>query len=128
MMPGQEPFQVLEQIVVAWSMTGTMGDDQTPLSGTTAVYVSHEDELQWPCLEVFEHPYYSPGLAPIDSYLFQHLKSFLAGQHFPSDDDMQTAVTRLLRFQATDFIDTGIQELVSRFYTGFKPGGFYVER
>ncbi|GBN75275.1 hypothetical protein AVEN_141105-1 [Araneus ventricosus] len=47
--------------------------------------------------EEFDHPAYSPDLAPSDYHPFQYLKRFLAGQHFPSDDDMQTTVTSLRR-------------------------------
>ncbi|GBM51457.1 hypothetical protein AVEN_147137-1 [Araneus ventricosus] len=36
----------------------------------------------------------SPNLAPRNYHLFLHLKRFLTGQHFPSDDDMQMAFTR----------------------------------
>jgi hypothetical protein len=33
-------------------------------------------------LEQFDHPPYSPDLAPSDFHLFLHLKSFLAGRSF----------------------------------------------
>ncbi|GBM53835.1 hypothetical protein AVEN_261223-1 [Araneus ventricosus] len=36
---------------------------------------------------------YNPDLAPRDYHLVKHLKRFLAGQHFPSDDNVQAAVT-----------------------------------
>ncbi|GBM08014.1 hypothetical protein AVEN_71454-1 [Araneus ventricosus] len=40
--------------------------------------------------ELFDHPAYSPYLATSDYHLLQHLKRFLAKQHFSSDDDVQT--------------------------------------
>ncbi|GBM13353.1 hypothetical protein AVEN_159772-1 [Araneus ventricosus] len=36
--------------------------------------------------EVFDHPVYSPDLAPSDYQLFQHLERFLEKQYFPSND------------------------------------------
>ena len=43
--------------------------------------------------EQFDHPPYSPDLAPSDFHLFLHLKSFLAGQRFHDDSEVIEAVT-----------------------------------
>ena len=42
--------------------------------------------------EQFDHPPYSPDLAPSDFHLFLHLKSFLAGRQF-HDDEVKEAIT-----------------------------------
>jgi histone-lysine N-methyltransferase SETMAR len=42
--------------------------------------------------ELFEHPHYSPDLAPSDFYLFPKLKMFLAGQRFSSNQEATAAV------------------------------------
>jgi len=42
--------------------------------------------------EQFDHPPYSPDLAPSDFHLFLPLKSFLAGQQF-HDNEVKEAVT-----------------------------------
>jgi len=41
----------------------------------------------------FDHPPYSPHLAPSDFHLFLHLKSFLAGWLFHEVSDVKEAVT-----------------------------------
>jgi histone-lysine N-methyltransferase SETMAR len=45
-------------------------------------------ELGW---EVFEHPAYSPNLAPSDFHLFPALKEFLDGKCFKSDEEVKHA-------------------------------------
>ena len=64
-------------------------------------------EFSW---EVFNHPPYSPDLAPSDFYLFLHLKKFLSGQcqRFQNDREAEMSVTvvpipcgRLLRHRDT---------------------------
>jgi histone-lysine N-methyltransferase SETMAR len=46
-------------------------------------------ELRW---EVFEHPAYSPDLAPSDFPLFPTLKKFLGGRRFKSDEEVKDTV------------------------------------
>ena len=43
--------------------------------------------------EQFDHPPYSPDLAPSDFHLFLHLKPFLAGRQFHDDNKVKEAVT-----------------------------------
>jgi len=43
--------------------------------------------------EQFNHPPYSPDLAPSDLHLFLHLKSFLADQWFHEDNEVKESVT-----------------------------------
>jgi len=45
------------------------------------------------CWEQFNHPPYSPHLAPSDLHLLLHLKSFLAGRWFHKDNEVKEAVT-----------------------------------
>jgi hypothetical protein len=58
--------------------------------------------------EQFNHPPYSPDLAPSDFKLFLHLKSFLAGRRL-YDDEVKVAVTTCFASQAASFYDEGIQ-------------------
>jgi len=60
--------------------------------------------------EQFDHPHYSPDLAPGDCHLFLHLKFFVAGPWF-HDDDVKAAVT-CFASQAASFYDEGGQKLV----------------
>jgi histone-lysine N-methyltransferase SETMAR len=60
--------------------------------------------------EVFNHPPYSPDLAPSDFHLFLHLKKF--HQRFENDREVEMVVTQWFKSQAADFYDRGIQKLV----------------
>ncbi|KAJ4435475.1 hypothetical protein ANN_18091 [Periplaneta americana] len=62
------------------------------------------------CWELFDHPPYSPDLAPSDFHVFLHLKKFLS-----SDEELKTSVTRWFHSQAAEFYDRGIQKLIPRY-------------
>ena len=78
--------------------------------------------------EQFDHPPYSPDLAPSDFHLFLHLKSFLAGRRFHDNNEVKEAVTTCFASQATSFYDEGIQKLLQRYDKCLKNGGNYVEK
>ena len=42
--------------------------------------------------DIFEHPPYSPDLAPSDFFPFPKLKELLAGKRFANDEDLKNAV------------------------------------
>ncbi|GBM64080.1 hypothetical protein AVEN_120994-1 [Araneus ventricosus] len=44
-------------------------------------------------LLLFDHPPYSPDLAPRDFHLFLKLKEFLGRKRFGSDEELENAVT-----------------------------------
>jgi len=77
--------------------------------------------------EQFDHPPYSPDLAPSDFYLFLHLKSFLLGQRFLDDSEVKEAVTTCCALQAASFYVEGIQKLVQRHDRCLNNDGNYVE-
>jgi len=77
--------------------------------------------------EQFDHPPYSPDLAPSDFHLNLHLKSFLAGQQF-HNDAVKEAVTTRFASQAASFYDEGIQKLVQHYDKCLNNGGNYVEK
>ena len=76
--------------------------------------------------EQFDHPPYSPDLAPSDFHLFLHLKSFLAGRRF--QDKVKETVTMCFASQAASFYDEGIQKLVQRYDKCLNNGGNYVKK
>ena len=78
--------------------------------------------------EQFDHPPYSPDLAPSYFHLFLHLKSFLAGRRFHDDNEVKEAVTTSFTSQAASFYDEGIQKLVPRYDKCLNNGGKYVEK
>ena len=42
--------------------------------------------------DIFEHPPYSPDLAPSDSFLFPKMKELIAGKRFAYDEDLKNVV------------------------------------
>jgi hypothetical protein len=58
-------------------------------------------EFGW---EVFEHPVYSPDLAPSDFHLFPKLKEFLGGKHMETDAEVKETVTAWLNGLAAEGI------------------------
>ena len=46
------------------------------------------EQIHW---DIFEHPPYSPDLAPSDFFLFSKLKENLAGKRFANDEDLKDA-------------------------------------
>lgn len=78
--------------------------------------------------DVFDHPPYSPDLAPSDFHLFLHLKSFLGGQHFNNDEELKENVSNWLKTQAANFYEEGIQKLVPRYDKCLQNFGSYVEK
>jgi hypothetical protein len=63
-------------------------------------------------LEHFDHPSYSPYLAPNDYLLFTFLKKRLGSQDFNNNEELIEGVKMFLSSQAANFFDTGIQKLV----------------
>ncbi|GBO26654.1 Histone-lysine N-methyltransferase SETMAR [Araneus ventricosus] len=78
--------------------------------------------------EVFDHPQYSPDLAPSDFHLFAHMKLWLGGQIFATDNELQTSVQNWLKIQAAAFYDEGIGKLVPRYDKCMNRNGDYVEK
>jgi hypothetical protein len=61
--------------------------------------------------ELFDHPPYSPDLAPSDSHLSTYMKNGLILQRFNNNEELMDGVKTWLYSQAADFIHTGIQKL-----------------
>jgi hypothetical protein len=78
--------------------------------------------------EQFDHPPYSPDLAPSDFHVFLHLKTFLGGQLFHDDSEVKEAVNTLFALQAASFNDAGIHKLVPRYDKCHNNSGNYVEK
>ncbi|KAJ4447089.1 hypothetical protein ANN_09078 [Periplaneta americana] len=68
------------------------------------------DQFGW---EIFDHPPYSPDLAPSDFHLFTKLKDFLGGTRFGSDEELKKTVNTWLNELAAEEHNTGILKLVN---------------
>ena len=80
-------------------------DNARPHTARRSTYLLQE----FSC-EMFDHPAYSPDLAPSDFHLFLHLKKFLSGQrqHFQNDTEADMSVTQWLKSQEPNLYNTGI--------------------
>lgn len=78
--------------------------------------------------EVFDHPPYSPDLAPSDYHLFPAMKTWLATQRFDTDAELHAGVNQWLKSQAADFYRDGIEKLVPRYDKCLNLNGDYVEK
>jgi hypothetical protein len=56
---------------------------------------------------LFDHPLYSPDLAPINYHLFTYLKNCLGLQCFDNNDELMKGVKTWLSSEVADFFDTG---------------------
>ena len=83
------------------------------------------DAFHW---DTFDHPPYSPDLAPLDFYLFSKIKEHLAGKRFTDDDDLQHAVIDWLNSQAAVWYEEGISKPVSQYDKCLNVQGDYVEK
>ncbi|KAJ4425723.1 hypothetical protein ANN_27919 [Periplaneta americana] len=70
------------------------------------------DQFGW---EIFDHPPYSPDLAPSDFHLFTKLKDFLGGTRFGSDEELKKTVKTWLNELAAEEYNTRILKLVNRY-------------
>ena len=77
---------------------------------------------------MFDHPPYSPDLAPSDYHLFPNMKTWLATQRFDDDAELQAGVNEWLKSQAATFYDDGINKLVHRYDKCLNLNGDYVEK
>lgn len=82
-------------------------------------------QFKW---EVWEHPPYSPDLAPSDFHLFPKLKDFLGGSHYGSDDELKEAVSDWFNSLAATVYAEGIEKLVQRYDKCLNLHGDYVEK
>jgi histone-lysine N-methyltransferase SETMAR len=78
--------------------------------------------------ELFDHPPYSPDLAPSDCNLFTYLQYWLRLQYLSKNEKLMESVKTWLSSQAADFFDKGIQKLIPRYHKCFSSGGHYVEK
>lgn len=77
---------------------------------------------------IFDHPAYSPDLAPSDFWLFPLLKRALAGFRFTTDEELKEAVSKFFREQKPEFYATGIWRLVSQYDKCLNLNGNYIEK
>jgi histone-lysine N-methyltransferase SETMAR len=73
------------------------------------------------------HPAYSPDIAPTDYHLFSHLKKFMRGKNFGSDDEAIQTVEDYLCDLDSEFFSEGIQSLCDRWQRVVASDGEYIQ-
>jgi len=76
--------------------------------------------------EIFDHPPYSPDLAPSDYHFFTKMKVWLATQCFHTNKELMDGVNNWLHNLVAPFFDEGLQKLVSRYKKCLNVDGNYV--
>jgi len=79
-------------------------------------------------VEVLSHPPYSSDLAPSNYHLFGFMKNQMRGQHYETNEALQTAVRQCLRTAGTECYRKGIFKLPERWEKCVKRNGDYVEK
>jgi hypothetical protein len=82
-------------------------------------------QLNW---ELFDHPPYSPDLAPSDYHLFMHMENWLRSQRFNNIEELKADVETWLSSLAADFVEQGILQLIPRYDKCRNSGGDYIEK
>jgi histone-lysine N-methyltransferase SETMAR len=88
-----------------------------PTVARTRALLQH---INW---ELFDHPPYSPDLAPSDYQLFTYLNSWLGSQLFINNEELIKGVKTWLSSQAADFFDIKQDKL-----RGLSPQANYTDR
>jgi transposase len=78
--------------------------------------------------EVFNHPPYSPDLAPSDYHAFPNLKGALGGKRFHTTRELEDAVSSYFHNLDAEWYARGIENLVSRYDKCLQRNGDYVEK
>ncbi len=84
-------------------------DNATPHKARQTCELLHR--FKW---EVWQHPPYSPDLAPCDFHVFGKLKKDIGGQLFRNDEEVKAAVSVWLHSAGGDFYASGIEKFVAR--------------
>jgi transposase len=74
--------------------------------------------------DLFDHPPYSPDLAPSH----YHLKNWFGSQRFNNNEEAMEGVETRIRSQAADFFAVGTQKLISQEDKCLNSGGDYVHK
>ena len=77
--------------------------------------------------ELLQHPPYSPDLAPSDFWLFPHLKKFMRGKHFSSNEEIIAAVEAYFSSLLESHFRDGIHKLEDNWTKCVEVKGDYIE-
>lgn len=77
---------------------------------------------------IFDHPPYSPDLAPSDFHLFSNMKKGLGAQRFVNDNEVKDFVNDGLNEQAVGFYSVEIEKLIYRYEKCLNVSDNYVEK
>lgn len=78
--------------------------------------------------EEWEHPPYSPDLAPCDFHVFGPMKEALAKRRYFTNEEVQIVTQEWLSDVGRDFFNKGIEKLVSRYDKCLNKLGDFIEK
>jgi len=78
--------------------------------------------------EIFDHPPYSPDLAPSNYLLFTKMKVWLATQRFHTNKGLMDGLSNWLHNLVALFFDEGLQKQVSQYNKCLNVDGNYAEK
>ena len=78
--------------------------------------------------ELILHPAYSPDRAPSNFFLFPDLKKDICGLHFPSDEEVVTAIDEWVNRKDPDFFSSRLMALEHRWSKCITLEGNYIEK
>ena len=76
---------------------------------------------------LLQHSPYSPGLAPFDFWLFSHLKKFIRGKRFSSNEEVIAAVGAYFNSLPVSHFRDGIHKLKDHWNKSTEVQGDYIE-
>jgi len=77
--------------------------------------------------ETLPHPPYSPDLSPTDYHFFQAFDHFLSGKVLSNENSPKKVFQEFLASRTSDFYQTGIQKLISRWEKCIQSKGNYFD-
>jgi histone-lysine N-methyltransferase SETMAR len=81
------------------------------------------EELNW---EIFDHPPYSPDLAPSDYHLFRSLQNHLNNKKSERSEEVNDAVLAYFESTPRSFYKAGTKKLATRWETVIASNGNYI--
>ncbi|XP_033231716.1 histone-lysine N-methyltransferase SETMAR-like [Belonocnema kinseyi] len=114
----------MEKNCAKWVLRLLTVDDNAP-PHRSFVVMAKISELK---LELSSHPPYSADFAPSEYHMFFHLKKWLGGKNFQSNEEIIDAVNAYFEGLDESFYKNGITELEHRYEKCISLEGDYAEK
>ncbi len=114
--------------VISEKRRGKINNGVLLLHDNALVHKSHivQAAIRQTGLVELNHPAYSPDIAPSDYHMFFHMKKFLRGKSFSSNDEVIRTVEDYIRDLDSKFFSNGISALHDRWQRVVASDGYYI--